>query len=85
MHLKCTDLLKITCPHRVILPLLLPMKAAQNFGSLCVLDLLESVPGALQGGWSMPCSNTPRAAPTLAEQGKFQWWPEPPDPSHSNL
>lgn len=80
MYLKCVDLLKITSPYGVILP----VKAAQNFGSLCVLDLLESVP-ALQGGLSMPCSNTPRAAPTLAKQGKFQWWTETPDPSHSNL
>lgn len=71
MYLKCTDLLKITYPHHVILPLLLPVKAAENFGSLCLLGLLESVPGALQGGLSMPCSNTPHADPTLGKARKI--------------
>lgn len=35
--------------------LLLPMKAAQSFGSLCVLDLLESVPGLVHSRVACPC------------------------------
>lgn len=54
MYLKCTDLLKIIYPHGVVLPLLLPMEAAQNFGSLCVLDLLESVPGLVHSRVARP-------------------------------
>lgn len=55
MCLRCTDLLKITYPHRVILPLLLPMKAAQSFGFLCVLELLESGPGLVHSRVACPC------------------------------
>lgn len=78
MYLKCTDLLKITYPHSVILPLLLPMKVTGSFGFFCLLQLLKAVSwlGALLNGLSVPCTemhcnNMPCADLTLGKAGKI--------------
>jgi len=55
MYLKCTDLLNITHPHSVILPLLLPVKISERYGFFCLLQPQEAVSGLVAplNGWSL--------------------------------
>lgn len=78
MYLKCTDLLKITYPHWLILPLLLPMKVSESFGFFCSLQLLKAVSwlvaplnGLSMPCTEMPCNKMPRADLTLGKAGKI--------------